>query len=398
MPGQQKQQVLPHASTNAERTKETGSVLAVAHQKGISLKTAEKETSSDVDINTIYKQLREQFPNLKQVMERRFPGETFQEELNLRKENFGKIQQSFSQVYRVRKLLELGKSVCKINFIGVCVGTGFVLFDTFILTSAHLFKGYVEGKELQQDVEVFAIFDYEEPEPEANFYYFRAENTFIDFDAELDYAVLELNPEGSKPNQQKTAQKIKVPRGLLSKFGPLPDNGEACIIGHPAGRVKEMDPTFIIEIEKREQAAADYLSQYKHPFIINSLSDHVRKQGIENILKGGHKAGKVGTYHTFMYHGASGSPVFDGLGRVFGLHTGGFTYGFTKEAESVIEYAHPLIMIFEKFVSNLKNSGNEELLKKFVEEAAKGKKKAKRDELLTRVLNIKQEAPEEQME
>lgn len=34
-------------------------------------------------------------------------------------------------------------------------------------------------------------------EPETNFYYFRAENTFIDFDTELEYAVLELNPETS---------------------------------------------------------------------------------------------------------------------------------------------------------------------------------------------------------
>uniref|UniRef100_A0A3Q4G3R8 Serine protease n=1 Tax=Neolamprologus brichardi TaxID=32507 RepID=A0A3Q4G3R8_NEOBR len=290
-----------NSQSNCERRSES-EIIYLARQEGIRVKTS------------------------------RFPGDSFQKELNLRKENFGKIQQSFSQVYRVRKLLELGKSVCKVFVKDVSVGTGFVLFDTFILTSAHLFKGYVEGKELQQDVEVFAIFDYEEPEPEANFYCFRAENTFIDFDAELDYAVLELNPEG-----------------LLSKFGPLPDNGEACIIGHPAGRVKEMDPTFIIEIEKREQAAADYLSQYKKQLIINSLSDHVRKQGIEKILQGGHKAGKVGTYHTFMYHGASGSPVFNGLGKVFGLHTAGYTYGFTKEVESVIEYAHPLIMIFEKF-------------------------------------------------
>ncbi|XP_039887348.1 serine protease FAM111A-like [Simochromis diagramma] len=365
-------------------------IIDLARQEGIRVKTV-KETSSDVDRDKIYELLREQFPDLKRWMETRFPGDSFQEELNLRKQNFGKIQQSFSQVYRVRKLLELGKSVCKVVITDVSTGTGFVLFDTFILTSAHLFKGYVEGKKLQQDREVLAIFDYEEPEPEKNFYYFRAENTFIDFDADLDYAVLELNPEGSKPNQQKTAQKIKVPPGLLSEFGPLPANGEACIIGHPAGRVKEMDPTFIIEIEKRGQAAADYLSQYKHQLIINSLSDHVRKQGIENILQGGHKAGKVGTYNTFMYHGASGSPVFNGLGKVFGLHTAGYTYGFTKEVESVIEYAHPLIMIFKKFVNTLKESKNEELLKRVEEEA-------KENKLLTDVLNIKQVDPVEQME
>uniref|UniRef100_A0AAX7TFB4 Serine protease n=1 Tax=Astatotilapia calliptera TaxID=8154 RepID=A0AAX7TFB4_ASTCA len=353
-------------------------ILTVLQQEGIRVKTV-KETSSDVDRKEIYDRLREQFPDLKRLMESRFPGDSFQKELNLRKENFGKIQQSFSQVHRVRKLLELGKSVCKLVIKDVSMGTGFVLFDTFILTSAHLFKGYVEGKEPKQDVEVFAIFDYEEPEPETNYYYFRAENTFIDFDADLDYAVLELNPEGSNS--------MDVPPGLLSEFGRLPANGEACIIGHSAGQVKEMDPTFIIEIEKRGQAIDEHFSQHKHPFIINVLSDHVRKQGIENILQ----SGKVGTYHTFMYHGASGSPVFNGLGKVFGLHTAGFTYGFIKQVESVIEYAHPLIMIFERFVSNLKNSGNEELLKRVEEEA-------KENKLLTDVLNIKQEDPVKQMD
>ncbi|XP_026018929.1 protein FAM111A-like [Astatotilapia calliptera] len=359
-------------SKNSQRKcerKSESEIIDLTRQEGIRVKTV-IETSSDVDRDKIYELLREQFPDLKRWMERRFPGDSFQEALNLTKENFGKIQQSFSQVHRVRKLLELGKSVCKINFNNSSVGTGFVLFDTFVLTNAHLFKGCVEGRKLQQDAEVFAFFDYEEPEPETKFYYFRAENTFIDFDAELDYAVLELNPEGSKPNQRTRAQNIKVPPGLLSKVGPLPANGEACIIGHPEGRVKEMDPTCIIETEKRAQAADDYLSQYKNPLIIKSLSDHVRKQGIENILEGGYKAGKVATYHTFMYHGSSGSPVFDGLGRVFGLHTGGFTYGFTKKDESVIEYAHPLIMIFEKFVSNLKESGNNELLRR-VEKATK---------------------------
>uniref|UniRef100_A0A3Q0T5L2 Serine protease n=1 Tax=Amphilophus citrinellus TaxID=61819 RepID=A0A3Q0T5L2_AMPCI len=383
-------------------------------------------------------------------MDNRFPGDLYPKALNLRKENFGKIQQAFSEVHRVKKLLELGKSVCKVSVKDICVGTGFVLFDTFILTNAHLFTGYVDGKELQQDVEVFALFDYEEPEPKSNFYFFTAENRFIDFDAELDYAVLELNPEGllskgtgfvlfdtfiltnahlfkgyveGKKLQQdvevtaifnyeepqpktnfyfftaenrfidfdaeldyavlKLNPAVQVPPGLLSKFGPLPPNGEACIIGHPAGGVKQMDPTWIIETEKRRSAIDEHLRQYKNTLIIQSISDFIRKQGIKNILIGGSNVGVV-TYDTFMYHGASGSPVFDGTGRVFGLHTAGFTYGFTKAVQSVIEYAHPLMIIFEKFVSNLKTSGNEKLLKR-VEEAAQG------NEFLTKVLKREQE-------
>ncbi|XP_039457119.1 serine protease FAM111A-like [Oreochromis aureus] len=205
-----KPQESPSNNSQSKCERRSGSeIVYLAQQEGIRVKTAVKETSSDADTNKIYELLREQFPDLKRWMESRFPGDLYQEALNLRKENFGKIQQSFSEVHRVRKLLELGKSVCKVSVKDVSMGTGFVLFDTFILTSAHFFDGYVEGNELQQDVEVFAIFDYEKSEPETNLYYFRAENTFIDLDAELDYAVLELNPEGSKPNQQTRAQKIK---------------------------------------------------------------------------------------------------------------------------------------------------------------------------------------------
>ncbi|XP_030609908.1 protein FAM111A-like [Archocentrus centrarchus] len=378
----EKQQESPSKKSQRKRKRRSRSeVLALAEQEGLSVKTLVKKTESGDNTEEIYELLRGQFPDLKKWMENRFPGDSYQEALT--KENFGKIQKSFSEVHRVRKLLELGKSVCKISVNDDFMGTGFVLFDTFILTNAHLFKGYVEGKELQQDVEVFAIFNYEEPLPKTNFYFFTAENRFIDFDAELDYAVLKLNPAGSKPNQQRKAKKVQVPPGLLSKFGPLPPNGEACIIGHPAGGVKQMDPTWIIETEKRGQAIDEHLRQYKKPLIIQSISDFITKQGIKNILIGGSNAGVV-TYDTCMYHGASGSPVFDGLGRVFGLHTAGFNYRFTKAVQSVIEYAHPLMIIFEKFVSNLKTSGNEKLLKR-VEEAAQG------NEFLTKVLKREQE-------
>uniref|UniRef100_A0AAZ1XKT9 Alkylated DNA repair protein AlkB homologue 8 N-terminal domain-containing protein n=1 Tax=Oreochromis aureus TaxID=47969 RepID=A0AAZ1XKT9_OREAU len=291
-----KSQESPSNNSQSKCERRSGSeIVYLAQQEGIRVKTAVKETS----------------------------GSTESQE-----ENFGKIQQSFSQVHRVRKLLELGKSVCKVVVKDVS------MFDTFILTSAHLFKGYVEGKKLQQDVEVFAIFDYEEPEPVTKFYYFRAENTFTDFDADLDYAVLE-------------AQNIKVPPGLLSEFGPLPANGEACIIGHPAGGEK-MDPTCIIETDKRGQAIDEHLYQYKNLVIIKTISDWLKEHGIDEILIGGSKAGKVVTYHTFMYHGASGSPVFDGLGRVFGLHTAGYICDSVNSDESVIEYSRFFTLYFCK--------------------------------------------------
>ncbi|MEQ2230494.1 hypothetical protein ILYODFUR_029869 [Ilyodon furcidens] len=319
-------------------------------------------TFSSVNVDEIYQCLRQQFPDLKKWMESRFPGDSYQEALKLRNEKFGKIQQSFSEVHRVKKLLEMGKSVCKIIVTDVCRGTGFVLFDRFILTNAHLFDRCYQGKILLHHINVFALFNYDDPEPETNYYFFSAEKTFVDIDVELDYAVLELEPEGQKSNSTTKSENIKVPPGLLNRFGPLPGNGEACIIGHPAGGLKKIDPTCIIEPEKRKQAVDDHLAPYQGTiFIIQSIIETIRPQGIEKVMK---KESKVETYHTFMYHGSSGSPVFGADYRVFGLHTAGFVYGFRGHEQSVMEYAQPLLTISERFVSNLRESGNNQMLEK----------------------------------
>uniref|UniRef100_A0A3Q1IFK8 Serine protease n=1 Tax=Anabas testudineus TaxID=64144 RepID=A0A3Q1IFK8_ANATE len=314
------------AANRSEHKLGTKAILDAAQQSGISVKRVVEKSSDKTE--EIYEILRQQFPELKEIMESRFTENSYQKELKLRKENFGKIQQSFSEVHRVKDLLKLGQSVCKVVVEGVCMGTGFVLFDNFIRTNAHLFNNYVDG------IDVFALFNYEKPEPNANYYYFSSKKTFIDFDRELDYAILKLNTQAQKPNI-KLKKNIKIPPGLLKEFAPVPHEGEACIIGHPNGEVKKMDPTCIIETEKRDQAVTH----------------------------------DVVTYNTFMYHGASGSPVFDARCKVFGLHTAGFIYGFPQETKSVIEFARPLLTIFGNFVRNLKKNGNENLLKEVEKEA-----------------------------
>uniref|UniRef100_A0A3B3TTF7 Serine protease n=1 Tax=Poecilia latipinna TaxID=48699 RepID=A0A3B3TTF7_9TELE len=328
-------------------------VLENAAKNGVNLKMKE-----------IIKILRDQFPRLREIMESRFTDRSYKTTLkNLKEEKFGKVQQSFSEAHRLEKLLKLGKSVCKVlvkrkDFIDdqgsdVCQGTGFVLFDRFVLTSAHLFDKCVQGKNLLDHIYISARFQYDDLDPETNYFYFYAEKTFIDIDNELDFAVLELKTEGQNFLQNKP-DNVKVPAGLLDRFGPLPGNGEACLIGHPAGSVKKIDPTCIIEPEKREEAVNDHLAPHETTLVtIMSVIETIKSQGIGSIMVGGTKADKVETYNTFMYHGASGSPVFGADCRVFGIHTGGFTYGFQRHETSVIEYAHPLLTIFEKFVINL---------------------------------------------
>ncbi|XP_071394192.1 serine protease FAM111A-like [Centroberyx affinis] len=315
---------------------------------------------------------------LKQWMESRFPGNSYQKALDLRKEDFGKIQQSFSEVHRVRKLLELSQSVCRVVVGDVCQGTGFILFDNFILTTAHLFKDCVvqDGDKWQVTTDVHAVFNYENPSGRDS-YWVKVKKTIIDCNYhasghELDYAILELeldpDTQTAAPQTEseasQTKQKPKLPPGLLKICGPVPVDGEACIIGHPAGGVKKLDPICIIEKEKRVEAVDKYVETYKdHVFPLCSV---LKNHGIHNIMQGGAKVDKVVTYNTFMYHGSSGSPVFDAHGRVFGLHTAGF---FCEEIDSsVIEYAHPLIAIFKTFVIKLKKSKNDELLEKVKKE------------------------------
>ncbi|CAI5671355.1 unnamed protein product [Oreochromis niloticus] len=98
IPGQQKP---PHASNNAKRSGGMTSVLDVAQQNGLSLKTAIKETGSSIDRKEVYDLLCQQYPRLKQWMESRFPKTSFQKALKCRKENFGKSWHSFTEIRSV---------------------------------------------------------------------------------------------------------------------------------------------------------------------------------------------------------------------------------------------------------------------------------------------------------
>ncbi|KAK7925624.1 hypothetical protein WMY93_007934 [Mugilogobius chulae] len=283
-----------------------------------------EEEKKNEDVQSIYQLLRDQFPDLRKTMLERFPKKSFAE--TLKKVDFGKAQQSFSDVFRLRQLLEHGKSVCKLVVGAANEGTGFVLFENYILTNAHLFDGVVRDNIVDPNVIVTAVFNYVNPNVQST-HIFTAPN-IIDIDRQQDYAVLEFQV----PEQDEA----KVPPGLMKFFSPMPESGEACIVGHPGGDVLKIDPTCIIKSDLRIKGVHEHLQQYK-----------------ENLTALVSVIGQI-KIRTFMYHGSSGSPVFDAHCRVFGLHSGGFTYELENQKDNnrlqtikgnVVEFSWPKLRL-----------------------------------------------------
>ncbi|XP_033833614.1 serine protease FAM111A-like [Periophthalmus magnuspinnatus] len=365
----------PKANTNPEKQSMEQKAAAKGQAQDASKVTPSAQESAKVrrltevlktkeakgeNVEEVYERLRQQFPHLKKILENRYPENTLEE--TLEKVDFGKAQQSFSDVFRLEKLLKLGKSVGKLVVVGNMSGTAFVLCDRYIITNAHLFKEVMDDdNNLDPNVEVYVLFNYTNPVLQNTLHF--TSHKMIDFDEEQDYAVLELDVPGQN----------KVPPGLMNLFCPMPESGEACIIGHPAGDVQKIDPTCIIGKEYRGKEVNDHLQRFKdNMFTHMSISQFIEKQGISRILSQSDPLYEsASTYPTYMYHGSSGSPVFDAHCRVFGLHSGGFVYGMSPQTESVIEFSRPVLLIFEKFVTSLKNRGENEVLKVVKEHSKK---------------------------
>lgn len=67
----------------------------------------------------------------------------------------------------------------------------------------------------------------------------------------------------------------EIPLGLLKRFGPAPENGVGCIVGHPAGAEKKMDHIYIAK-EGREQAVRQNLDEYKDKIPIYSIYQDIK--------------------------------------------------------------------------------------------------------------------------
>lgn len=216
------------------------------------------------------------------------------------------------------KLTELSNSVCLICINGKAKGTGFLLFDRFVLTNCHVIldkgAGQLHDKitvhfMIKSIVEVIHVvveevvgfeFDCNESEPK------------------YDWALLKL------------AVDLKLPC-LLTHFEFLPKSGGIYIVGHPGGGVKMMDPCFIIPTTN-----------------VNRFTPYSTIH-----------------YNTYFSYGSSGSPVFDEHGNVVAIHSGGY-YNGKAEGERVFAYGYLLSNVITRIIVRVMEGKQSDVLRKFL--------------------------------
>ncbi|XP_036427994.1 protein FAM111A-like [Colossoma macropomum] len=283
---------------------------------------------------------------------------------NIFREEYDKSARSCTEVHTVKTLMMLADSVCMIRVNTKACGTGFILFhiqapntpdstlpkprQSFILTNAHVVMAAVEssGRKLHDGITLTAEFE-EWKDGKKTPHTTTAKNELVAFKYSpadhLDFALLEL--EDSKEWQ--------LPDGLLTKYRPSAPRGGICIIGHPDGGDKKMDPTFIVEPQNQ------YKSVTTHIIKNEQLKPFMQKKCLEERWT--FDSSRI-TYNTCFFHGSSGSPVFDSLCSLNGIHSGGYSYkGHAGETRSIIEYAYPPEPTFECIITQSAERGRKDV-------------------------------------
>ncbi|XP_039550203.1 serine protease FAM111A-like [Pimephales promelas] len=277
--------------------------------------------------------LRDQCEDLRKTVKQREKLKNNPDVQKFFREEYHKSVENFSEVKKVRELVRLSDSVCQIRVEGSAIGTGFLLFDRFILTNAHV----IGELDLFSIKTITAVFGYEDLEAKKTKHipvkqliaYFHGKD---DSGRYLDYALLELD----------SVDKIAKYPELLRCYSPNPPNrGQICIVGHPGEGVKKMDPCIIIERENRQEAAHKHMSENEH--LIHVMMEMCAEQkwdlsAYKNQI----------TYNSCFFHGSSGSPVFDEHCKLIGIHTGGYKYKQQgSKTWSVMEYGFSMPPILD---------------------------------------------------
>ncbi|XP_018973191.2 serine protease FAM111A-like [Cyprinus carpio] len=123
--------------------------------------TKEYVTKAIVNSEEILGILRDQFPDLLKTLKKREKLKNKSEVKKFFREEYGKSVDNFLKVKKVKQLMKLSASVCQIRVGDSALGTGFLLFDRFILTNAHVIGLFTDHTKVNF-AEFTAVFDYED--------------------------------------------------------------------------------------------------------------------------------------------------------------------------------------------------------------------------------------------
>ncbi|KAM5169878.1 serine protease FAM111A-like [Mantella aurantiaca] len=222
------------------------------------------------------------------------------------------------------KLLTLHlESVALIRYTAnncVRTGTFFLLTDSLGLTCFHVLEPLLGSNpdwKTKPFLNISIIFNYDSELSEK-----------VECSAILEYCHKECDLAFLRISQPQK-------KGLLQYVASPPQNGTVAIIGHPSGSSKKIDLICtVINFSKRaEQILNNILSDSSY---IHVLTEH-------NFTLMAHP--ELVTYDTCLYHGASGSPVFNEKGELVAMHLAGYLARTDLEKKSIIEYGRNIIDI-----------------------------------------------------
>ncbi|XP_031712753.1 protein FAM111A-like [Anarrhichthys ocellatus] len=285
---------------------------------------------------------------------------------NLYRVEYGKNAETCREVKTMKTLMELSNSVCHVRVNDRAKGSGFLLFDKFVLTNGHIVKNIYNERTRQLTEKVTVHFSFESlgqedsgaaVEEVAGF-----EHGHDASGHQHDWALLRI---GAHQNS---------PKGLLTHFGFLPQSGGICIIGHPGGGVKYIDPCFIVPTENFNQVVERHrlenpegvLPHNPHYSENNAPIQLITPRYFEDVKNDKENRWAL-NYNTCFSFGSSGSPVFDDHCNVVAMHSGGYPYRNARgESHSVMEYGYPLSSIIEHIIVQMVERRRFDVLKKYL--------------------------------
>lgn len=267
---------------------------------------------------------------------------------NLVRVEYEQNVQMCREVKTMKKLMELSNSVCQVRINGSPVGSGFLLFGRYVFTCGHVIKGIYNDNWGQLTERVSVHFSYES-----------VEQTDTGLDVK-EVICFEYHPDtpGLDFALLRVSDDQKLPLGLLKNLGGPPKEGGICIIGHPDGAVKCINPCLIIPSQNQHQVVEKHYNENVENLQLVTSSFF---GGITEYLK------QAVTYESCFYFGSSGSPVFDKYCNVVAVHSGGYVYtGKRHEQRSVIEFGNPLVDLLERLIIQMVERKRFDVLKEYL--------------------------------